>query len=187
MAEMSQTPGDAPDRETAITDIAAELTPLFYADLRRISRQVRRGAPGGPARTLDTTALIHEAWLKLSVRPRWNDRQHFLRAAALAMRQALVDDARARLAGRRNHAQGALSLDAAAEVAADAPDERVIAVHEALAELSAFAPRLAQTVECRYFAGYTESETAEALGVGLATVQRDWAKARAWLFQRLAG
>ena len=187
MDEMSPSAFAPGSGEDPITVTAAELTPLFYADLRRISRQVRRGAPGEPARTLQTTALIHEAWLKLSTRPRWNDRQHFLRAAALAMRQALVDDARARLAGRRNHGQAALSLDAAAEVAADAPDERVIAINEAMAELGAFAPRLAQTVECRYFAGYTEGETAEALGIAIATVQRDWAKARAWLFQRLAG
>lgn len=185
MDETSRCPDDTPADANVVTNTAAALTPLFYADLRRLSHQVRYRTPGEPAATLQTTALIHEAWLKLSVREHWNDRQHFLRAAALAMRQALVDDARARLAERRNRGVSTLPLDAAAEVAADAPDERVIAVSEALAELAAFAPRLAQTVECRYFAGYTEPETAEALGIGVATVQRDWAKARAWLHQRL--
>jgi len=183
MAENSQ-PHELPDSSaTAITVQAAELVPLFYADLKRLSRRVRSGAPTSD--TIQTTALIHEAWLKLHRTRNWNDRQHFLRAAALAMRQVLVDDARSRLAGIRNHGQRPLPIEAATEVAADAPDERLIAVDEALAELAAFSPRLAQTVECRYYAGYTEAETAEALGLGITTVQRDWAKARAWLFQRL--
>lgn len=185
MDETPHSAADGPTDEKPITDAAAILTPLFYADLRRLSRQVRRGAPGEPARTLQTTALIHEAWLKLSAGTQWNNRPHFLRAAAQAMRQALVDDARARLAARRNGGVSPLPLEAAAEVAADATDERVIAVHDALAELANFAPRLALTVECRFFAGYTEGETADALGIGIATVQRDWAKARAWLYQRL--
>lgn len=168
---------------TPVTVQAAELVPLFYADLKRLSRRVRNGAPS--ADTFQTTALIHEAWLKLHATPQWQNRQHFLRAAALAMRQVLVDDARARLAAIRNHGVRPLPIEAAAEVAAEAPDERLVAVDEALAELSAFSPRLAQTIECRYYAGYTESETAEALGVSIATVQRDWTKARAWLYQRL--
>lgn len=169
--------------ENCVTAGAAELVPLFYADLKRISRRLRHGSSS--SETMQTTVLIHEAWLKLHATPAWNDRQHFLRTAALAMRQVLVDDARARLAARRNNGERPLPIDAAEAVAADEPDQRVVAVDEALAELAAFSPRLAQTVECRYYAGYTESETAEALGVGIATVQRDWAKARAWLFQRL--
>lgn len=183
MEEIAPDPEKAGSAETPITVQAAELVPLFYADLKRLSRRVRHGAP--VSETIQTTALIHEAWLKLHKTRHWNDRQHFLRAAALAMRQVLVDDARARLAEMRNHGQRPLPIEAAAEVAADAPDERLVAVDEALAELAGFSPRLAQTVECRYYAGYTEAETAEALGVGIATVQRDWAKARAWLFQRL--
>lgn len=168
---------------TPITVQAAELVPLFYADLKRLSRRVRHGAPG--SETLQTTALIHEAWLKLHATRHWQSRQHFLRAAALAMRQVLVDDARARLAEMRNHGVRPLPIEAASEVAVDAPDERLVAVDQALSELATFSPRLAQTVECRYYAGYTETETAEALGVSIATVQRDWTKARAWLFQRL--
>ena len=183
MEENASDPEKADSGETPITVRAAELVPLFYADLKRLSRRVRSGAPASD--TIQTTALIHEAWLKLHRTRSWNDRQHFLRAAALAMRQVLVDDARSRLTAIRNHGQRPLPIDAAAEVAADAPDERLVAVDQALAELAVFSPRLAQTVECRYYAGYTEAETAEALGVGIATVQRDWAKARAWLFQRL--
>lgn len=167
----------------SISADAAELVPLFYADLKKISRRLRYGSSS--SETMQTTVLIHEAWLKLHATPAWNDRQHFLRAAALAMRQVLVDDARVRLAARRNNGERPLPIDAAETVAAEAPDERVVAIDEALAELAVFSPRLAQTVECRYYAGYTEAETAEALGVGVATVQRDWAKARAWLFQRL--
>ncbi len=167
----------------SITAQAAELVPLFYADLKRLSRRVRHGVQH--AETLQTTALIHEAWLKLHATRQWQDRRHFLCAAALAMRQVLVDDARARLAAMRNHGQRPLPIEAASEVAADAPDERLLAIDQALSELAAFSPRLARTVECRYYAGYTEAETADALGVAIATVQRDWIKARAWLFQRL--
>lgn len=163
---------------------AAQLVPLFYADLKRLARRIRGGVRD--AETLQTTALIHEAYLKLRLTPMWNNRQHFMRAAALAMRQVLVDDARSRLALCRNRGERALPLEAADEVAAEAPDERLLAIDEALLHLAAFSPRLAQTVECRYFAGYTEQETAEALGVSVASVQRDWAKARAWLHLRFA-
>ncbi len=173
----------APASDAPLRAAAQQLMPLFYADLKRLARRIRSGVP--QAETLQTTALIHEAYLKLHATPMWNDRRHFLRAAALAMRQVLVDDARARLAGRRNHGERPLPIEAAADVAADAPDERILAVDAALQELAALSPRLAQTVECRYFAGYTEPETAEALGVSVATVERDWVKARSWLYQRL--
>lgn len=162
---------------------AAQLVPLFYADLKRLARRIKNGVRD--AETLQTTALIHEAYLKLHTTAMWNNRQHFLRAAALAMRQVLVDDARARLALRRNAGERPLPIEAADEVAAAAPDDRLLAIDEALKQLASFSPRLAQTVECRYFAGYTEPETAEALGVSVATVERDWAKARAWLYQQL--
>lgn len=162
---------------------AQQLVPLFYADLKRLARRIRSGMP--QAETLQTTALIHEAYLKLHATLMWNDRQHFMRAAALAMRQVLVDDARSRLAERRNHGERPMPIEAAEDVAADAPDERIVAIDAALQQLAGFSPRLAQTVECRYFAGYTEPETALALGVSVATVERDWVKARAWLYQQL--
>lgn len=162
---------------------AAELVPLFYADLKRLARRVRSGIRD--ADTLQTTALIHEAYLKLRLTSSWNDRPHFLRAAALAMRQVLVDDARSRLALCRGQGVRPLPLDAADGVAAEAPDERLMVIDEALSKLAVFSPRLAHIVECRYFAGYTEPETAEALGIAVSTVQRDWVKARSWLHMYL--
>lgn len=174
-----------PATDSLLQAAAAQLVPLFYADLKRLARRIKGGVSS--AETLQTTALIHEAYLKLRLTSNWNDRQHFMRAAALAIRQVLVDDARSRCAQRRNHGERALPIEAADDVAADAPDERLLAIDEALVKLAAFSPRLAQTVECRYFAGYTEPETAEALGVSVASVQRDWAKARAWLHMTLGG
>lgn len=167
----------------ALQQAAQELVPIFYADLKRLARRIRSGVRAG--NTLQTTALIHEAYLKLYRTPGWNDRQHFLRAAALAMRQVLVDDARARLAQSRNEGERPMSLDEVGDQAAMADDERVLDMHEAVEQLAGFSPRLAQVVECRYFAGYTEPETAEALGLSVATVERDWAKARSWLHQYL--
>jgi len=163
---------------------AAELVPLYYADLHRLARRVRFGAPVDD--TLQTTALIHEAYLKLCRTPRWNDRAHFLRASALAMRQVLVDDARSRLTQRRGEGQAALSLDDVdgGELAVHS-DDSVVALDEALAQLAQIDPRLARVVECRYFGGYTDDETAAALGVTARTVQRDWLRARAWLYQQL--
>lgn len=163
---------------------AAQLMPLFYADLRRLARRVRYESSA--SETLQTTALIHEVYLKLQATAAWNDRQHFMRAAAMAMRQVLIDDVRARLAQRRGAGAAHLPLEAADEVAAADVDERVLAIDEALQRLLTLSPRLGQTVECRYFAGYNETETAEALGVSVATVQRDWAKARAWLHRELS-
>lgn len=163
---------------------AAQLVPLFYADLRRLARRVRHQSQA--SETLQTTALIHEVYLKLRAVSSWNDRQHFMRAAAMAMRQVLVDDVRARLAQRRGAGAAHLPLEAAEDVACVDTDERVAQIDEALQRLHLLSPRLSQTVECRYFAGYNESETAEALGVSVATVQRDWAKARAWLHRELS-
>jgi RNA polymerase sigma factor (TIGR02999 family) len=170
-----------------LAQTAAQLVPLFYADLRRLARRVRYELQA--SETLQTTALIHEVYLKLRQVERWNDRQHFMRASAMAMRQVLVDDVRARLAQRRGAGAAHVSLDdaEAEQVAAADVDERVVVIDDALRRLATLSPRLSQTVECRYFAGYNESETAEALGVSLATVQRDWAKARAWLHRELGG
>lgn len=174
------TPGDDAER---VRRTAAELVPLFYTDLRRLARWVRYDAQG--SETLQTTALIHEAYLKLMSTPQWNDRQHFLRAAAMAMRQVLVDDVRRRLTQRRGEGVALLPLDAATSVAVQDSDERVLAVDAALQQLSALNQRLGEVVECRYFAGYTEAETADVLGISVPTVQRDWAKARAWLHREL--
>lgn len=181
-------PVPAEDAETAreidrLRQTASQLVPLFYADLKRLARWVRHEARA--SETLQTTALIHEAYLKLQATPAWNDRQHFLRAAAMAMRQVLVDDVRARLSQRRGEGAPHLPLEDAEHLASQDADTRVLAIDEALQRLVTLNPRLSQVVECRYFAGYTETETAEVLGVSVPTVQRDWAKARAWLHREL--
>ncbi len=171
------------DMEDART--AAELVPLFYADLHHLARRVRGGRSG--SNTLQTTALIHEAYLKLNHVPRWNNHAHFLRASALAMRQVLVDDARARLTQRRGEGVRTLSIDTAdieAETAV-ADDELIVALDEALTRLAQMDARLSRVVECRYFGGYTDAEVAQALDVTPRTVQRDWLRARAWLYQQL--
>lgn len=180
----SPPPVPAPaDEEAQLRQTAAELVPLFYADLRRLARWVRYDTRA--SETLQTTALINEAYLKLQATPSWSNRQHFMRAAAMAMRQVLVDSVRARLTQRRGEGAPHLPLEEAEHLASQDSDERVLAIDEALQTLASLNPRLGQVVECRYFAGYTETETAEVLGISVPTVQRDWAKARAWLYREL--
>jgi len=161
------------------------LVPLVYDELRRIAHgHLRRQRPGG---TLDTTGLVHEAYLKLAEQSGLDlrDRGHFLAVSARAMRQVLVDFARARTAAKRGGAEARrveLEEDSAAVVT---QAELLLDVDRALAGLRAHSERLAQVVECRYFAGYSEEETAMALGTSLRTAQRDWLRARAWLRRAL--
>jgi RNA polymerase sigma factor (TIGR02999 family) len=146
----------------------------------RIAHRHMQGESDG--HTLNTTALAHEAWLKLVdvQRVDWQDRSHFLAMASRAMRRILIDHARERSAARRGGGVVPLPLDEAAQVAAQNP-ESLIALDDALNRLAELNARLAQVVECRYFGGLTEDETAAALGVTTRTVQRDWVKARGWL------
>jgi RNA polymerase sigma factor (TIGR02999 family) len=154
-----------------------------YEELRRLASSVRRSEASS---TLNPTALVHEAWLKLRGSPGIpaTSPLHFKRIAARAMRQVLVDAARRRNAAKRG--SGAVpvtfdeALDAPAELAAD-----VLALHEALEALGVASPRQAAIVECRFFAGLEAKETAELLGISEATVLRDWRAARAWLAQSL--
>lgn len=159
------------------------LLPLVYGELRRMARgQLRRHAS---TPTLDATGLVHDAYLKM-VRQAGleaRDRGHFLAIAARAMRQILVDRSRRRTADKRGGEATPMSLDEAPEIAA-ADDRLVLDVDEALARLP---ERLARVVECRFFAGLSETETAEALGASLRTVQRDWKRARVWLREELQG
>ncbi|QDH71096.1 ECF-type sigma factor [Marilutibacter alkalisoli] len=175
-------PADTPTE--AVRRLADRLLPLFYDDLRRIAHRERvRGGPGG---TLQTTELVHEAYLKLRNARDWNDDAHFLRSAALAMRHALVNHACERRAAKRGGGAAHVPLDLAPELAAeDAADERLLALHEALDRLAGHAPRVAAVVECRYFGGCDEAETARALGVSERTVRRDWKLGRAWLYREL--
>jgi RNA polymerase sigma factor (TIGR02999 family) len=164
----------------------SRLVPLVYEDLRRIARRSLRGGRG--ARTIDTTALVHEAYLKLvdQTRAAWQDRNHFFAVAARAMRQILVDEARRKAAAKRGGGAVTLALEEDRHGAALAVDaERLLAIDEALESLATLDPRLPRVVECRFFAGYTDEETAGALGVSMRTVQRDWMRARAWLREEL--
>jgi RNA polymerase sigma factor (TIGR02999 family) len=164
------------------TRMAVALIPLVYQDLRRIARRERMRVRAGA--TLQTTALVHEAYLKLEHLASFNDDDHFLRACAVAMRHILVNHARDRVAGKRGGGVTNISIDDLPEISG-APDEVIVKINEVLLELAQFSPRLAQVVECRFFAGYDEDETARALGLTDRTVRRDWVKARAWLRREL--
>ena len=168
----------------ATRSLADQLIPLFYEDLKRLAHR-ERSRVGGNA-TLQTTALVNEAYLKLRGTQGWDDDAHFMRAAALAMRHALVNHAVARLTSKRGGGAIALPMSEALGVAAE-DDAVVIALNEALGKLAHDSLRLAQVVECRYFAGYDDVETARALDISERTVRRDWNLARAWLHRELAG
>jgi len=166
-----------------IRRLAQELMPMFYADVKRIARSERRRLRAGD--TLQTTALINEAYLKLLRLPEFNDRAHFLRAAALAMRHVLINHARDALADKRGGGAFVESLTDFHDIGVT-DDQGLIDVHEALDRLAVLDYRLAQVVECRFFAGFSDEDTALALGITDRTVRRDWVKARAWLRRELA-
>lgn len=168
----------------AVAALAHTLAPMLLEDLRSRARQARRSLRAGE--TLRTTALVHEAWLRLQRSDRWNDETHFLRAAALAMRQALVDHARSQLAAKRGGGQTE-SLDEITMEPYWVSDERLVHLDEALQRLDALSPRLARVIECRFFGGYSEPDTARILGTSERTVRRDWLKARGWLYRELGG
>ncbi len=168
------------------------LIPLVYAELRRMAHHQLAAEPDG--HTLSTTALVHEAYLRLADQASgaWENRAQFFALAARAMRRVLVDYARRRQAVRRGGAgQRSVSLEDAEEGAdADALQlaargEELLALDEALERLSAIDPRAARVVECRFFGGLTEAETAESLGVSTRTVSGEWLMARGWLYRAL--
>ncbi|GJG89320.1 DNA-directed RNA polymerase sigma-70 factor [Gemmatimonadetes bacterium T265] len=160
---------------------------LLYGQLATRARaQLRREGVG---HTLDTGALVHEAHLRLDDGrgSGWADRGHFLAVAATAMRRVLVDHARRAHAAKRGGDARPVTLSALDARPAAADGDALVALDEAMEHLAAFDARQARVVECRYFAGLTEEVTAAALGVGLRTVKRDLAKARAWLRRALDG
>jgi RNA polymerase sigma factor (TIGR02999 family) len=162
------------------------LLPAIYDELHRQAARAMRREDG--AHTLQATALVHEAYLRLvdQRRVEWRSRAHFFGVAAQMMRRVLVDHARTRLAAKRG---GALQRVTLGDVgASDASDDEldVLALHEALERLAALDPDQARLVELRYFGGLGIEDTAEALGVSPATVKREWAVARAWLRRELA-
>ena len=171
------------------------IVPLVYAELRAIAhRQLKRERD---SHTLSTTALVHEAFLRLADQPgfRWEREARFFAIAARVMRQVLVDYARYHRAAKRAGTRQPLESDAIAaaetgprvveSLLADERAELIVALDEALASLATIDARLVSVVECRFFGGLTEEETAEALGVTARTVRRDWVKAKAWLQRAL--
>jgi RNA polymerase sigma factor (TIGR02999 family) len=156
-----------------------------YVSLKALAHTVRAGRAGD---TLSTTALVHEAFLKLTSTRSvgWNDEAHFFAIAARAMRQILVDAARRQVALKRGGAPELVSYDDATHAAAVKPEE-LIALDQALERLAVIDPRRARVVEHRMFTGLSTEETARLLGLSTGTVERDWRAARAWLFTEVAG
>lgn len=166
-------------------DALDRLLPIVYENLKALAqRELRRERAD---HTLNATALVHEAYLKLvrldSID--WEGRAHFFGAAAQAMRRILISYARMKKAGKRGSGADHLSLDDVVVAARDRPAE-LLALDEALERLEALDERQARVIECRYFAGMSVEETGTALGVSPATVKRDWTLARAWLNRELA-
>ena len=160
-----------------------ELVPLVHAELRRLARAYLRRERAG--HTLQTSALINEAYLRLMDKQiDWQNRAHFIGVAAQSMRRILVDHARAQLVAKRGGEQQRVSLADIAEMP-DARDAELIALDDALTTLAEFDPQQCRVVELRYFGGLTIDETAEALGISHATVEREWAMARVWLRRQL--
>lgn len=161
------------------------LIPLVYRDLRRVARRCLDGERAG--HTLQTTGLVHEAYLRLvrSNRVQWQDRGHFFAVAAQLMRRVLVDEARKRRFQKRG---GSLTRVALEEANVASPERSVdlLAIDEALERLGTFAPRKCRVVEMRFFGGLTIEETAAALGVSTDIVKREWRTARLWLLRALS-
>jgi len=163
---------------------AEELLPPVYEELRRLAAGKMAQQP--PGQTLQGTALVHEAWLRLvgSGRQHWETRRHFFSAAAEAMRHILIDRARKRQCRRHGGGQDRVDIDEV-EVAVPAEDGVLIALNEALDELEQADPVKAEVVKLKFFVGLNEREAAELLGVSERTVERRWAYAQAWLFERM--
>jgi RNA polymerase sigma factor (TIGR02999 family) len=165
---------------------AAQLLPLVYEELRKLAAQ--KLAQEKPGQTLQATALVHEAYLRLvdvEKAQHWDSRGHFFAAAAEAMRRVLIDTARRRRSQRRGGAADRRSL-AGLEAAVPSSDDELLAVNEALERLNQVDPPKAELVKLRYFGGLTIPEAAQALGISVTTANRYWAYARAWLHEELA-
>jgi len=163
---------------------AERLLELVYEELRRLAAsKMAREVPG---QTLQPTALVHEAWLRLigSQNPRFENRAHFFSAAAEAMRRILIDRARYKLRIRHGGSLERVDLEGQ-DLAAPAADEQLVAVHETLDNLAKSHPVQAEVVKLRYFVGMTNEETAEVLGVSIATVKNYWTFARTWIFNEI--
>ncbi len=166
-------------------EVSSQLFERLYTELKRLARShLRREAPG---HTLSTTALVHEAWFRMAEQNRtaWQSRAHFLSVTSIMMRRILVSHEVAYRAAKREADLVPLTLEHLENIGATAGSD-VVAVHEALLAFEAIDPRAAKVVELRFFGGLENEEVAEALGISLATVKRDWTLARAWLERELA-
>jgi RNA polymerase sigma factor (TIGR02999 family) len=177
-------PDESADKTPDQTRAAAELLPVVYAELRRLAAALTAQLP--PGQTLQPTALVHEAYLKL-VRdrdPGWEGRRHFFGAAARAMREILVDQARRKASAK--HGGGARRVELTEGLALiEPPADDLLALDEAIQRLQADEPRLGEIVLLRYYAGLSVEETARVVGRSVSTVVREWRFARAWLAERL--
>lgn len=165
---------------------AAELLPLVYDELRRLAAS--KLAHESAAHTLQPTALVHEAWLRLGgdAQPTWANRRHFFGAAAECMRRILIDHARRKHAARRGSGEAPVRADATGfDLAAPGDSEEILLVNDALDALTQHDARKAELVKLKYFAGLTLEEAADTLAISHRTAKRDWAYARAWLFQEV--
>ncbi|MGY4399064.1 RNA polymerase sigma factor (TIGR02999 family) [Sphingomonas sp. UYAg733] len=158
------------------------LAAALYDDLHKVAHRERFRA--GRPDTMQTTAVLHDAYLKLSDRAEWQSRDHFMAVASTTMRHVLVDAARARLAAKRGSGERAVPIDEAV-LPEDSGDRQLVKLGEALQALAGFDEELARLVDCRFFAGMTEEETARVLGVSDRTVRRRWLQARAWIHQEM--
>jgi RNA polymerase sigma factor (TIGR02999 family) len=183
-AEISSTePTTEPDGGAISEAEVRQLLPLVYEELKRSARRERRRLASPD--TLSTTALVHETYMRLIGSGAFASRAHFLRVMAVAMRRALIDRLRARHAAKRGSGIDDVPLEDDLDFVVE-DEDTVLKVHDALEALKTVDPQLVAIVECRFFAGYSELETAEALGSSERTVRRNWATARAWLKKELS-
>ena len=165
---------------------SAELLPSVYAELRRLA--AHKLSLERPGQTLQSTALVHEAWLNLagSESRKWEGQKHFFAAAARAMQRILIENARRKQRQKRGGGWERIDFERI-QLAEPLPSNDLLALDEALAELAASDPQAAELVQLRFFAGLTQQQTADLLGISRRTADRTWAYARAWLFQRISG
>jgi RNA polymerase sigma factor (TIGR02999 family) len=172
--------------ESGNAQAAEELLPLVYGELRKLAAS--KMANESPNQTLQPTALVHEAWLRLTGNEnvKWNGRAHFFGAAAEAMRRILIDNARRKQALRHGGGQQRLDVDDI-EIAAPGKEEELLAINDALEEFTKVDKQKAELVKLRYFVGLKVEETAEVLGISVPTAIRWWNYSRAWLYQKIQG
>ncbi len=157
---------------------------MLYDDLKAIARRERFHA--GQPMTLQTTAVLHEAYLKLYKQEDWESREHFLGTAATAIRHVLVNAALARKTAKRGGGERPVPIDEAGDLPFGAEDRQLLALGDALRDLTALDAELAKLIDCRFFAGLSEAETAQVMGISERTVRRRWVQARAWIHREMA-